>query len=90
MDERTNDTGKKRTTIYISPEVLEFLAIRRAKGAGSVSQQLEDLARRLMPKQHSERDIRALEQKHAEGYARKPVQEGEFDVWEDEQVWGEA
>lgn len=28
-----------------------------------------------------------LEHKHAEGYRRKPVARGEFDVWEAEQVW---
>lgn len=27
------------------------------------------------------------EQQHTEGYARHPVQSGEFDGWEDEQVW---
>ena len=29
-----------------------------------------------------------LERKHAEGYARHPVEPGEFDVWEGEQAWG--
>lgn len=29
-----------------------------------------------------------LERQHAAGYARHPVAPGEFDVWEDEQVWG--
>ena len=28
------------------------------------------------------------EGRHAEGYARHPVEPGEFDVWEDEQAWG--
>ena len=32
---------------------------------------------------------RALERKHREGYERKPVRRGEFDVWEKEQAWGE-
>ena len=32
--------------------------------------------------------IAEMERKHAEGYARHPIQPGEFDVWEDEQVWG--
>ncbi len=31
----------------------------------------------------------ALEQQHAQGYARRPVKPGEFDEWESEQVWGE-
>jgi metal-responsive CopG/Arc/MetJ family transcriptional regulator len=27
------------------------------------------------------------EAQHAQGYARQPVETGEFDVWEEEQVW---
>ena len=34
--------------------------------------------------------ILALEQQHAEGYARFPVEAGEFDGWEDEQAWGDG
>lgn len=30
-----------------------------------------------------------LEEKHRRGYQKKPVQKNEFDVWEDEQVWGD-
>ena len=30
-----------------------------------------------------------LEQKHREGYKRKPVKRGEFEDWEAEQVWVE-
>jgi metal-responsive CopG/Arc/MetJ family transcriptional regulator len=30
-----------------------------------------------------------LEQKHREGYKRKPVRPGEFEDWEAEQVWVE-
>jgi len=30
-----------------------------------------------------------MERKHAEGYARYPVEPGEFNLWETEQVWGE-
>ena len=29
------------------------------------------------------------EARHREGYARLPVQPGEFDVWEAEQSWGD-
>ena len=32
--------------------------------------------------------IRDEEVRHAEGYARKPVARGEFDVWLNEQDWG--
>lgn len=31
--------------------------------------------------------IEALERRHREGYRRKPVRRGEFDVWHAEQVW---
>jgi metal-responsive CopG/Arc/MetJ family transcriptional regulator len=32
--------------------------------------------------------IREEEMRHAEGYARKPVSAGEFDIWFSEQDWG--
>ena len=32
--------------------------------------------------------IKKLEKKHRDGYLKQPVATGEFDVWEDEQVWG--
>lgn len=34
--------------------------------------------------------IAEMEKQHAEGYARYPVEPGEFDIWEAEQAWGEA
>ena len=34
--------------------------------------------------------IAELEQRHAEGYQRFPVKPGEFDVWEEEQAWGDT
>ena len=30
-----------------------------------------------------------LEDKHRQGYLRKPIMAGEFDVWEGEQKWGD-
>ncbi len=33
--------------------------------------------------------INELEQKHREGYKRKPVRKGEFSDWEAEQIWVE-
>lgn len=30
-----------------------------------------------------------LELRHREGYRRKPVKRGEFDLWESEQSWGQ-
>lgn len=34
-----------------------------------------------------ERRVRELERRHREAYERHPVEPGEFDLWEDEQVW---
>jgi metal-responsive CopG/Arc/MetJ family transcriptional regulator len=34
--------------------------------------------------------VAEMERQHAEGYDRHPVEPGEFDGWEDEQVWGES
>jgi hypothetical protein len=79
------ETEKRRTTIYIDPKVLEFLTIRRAKGAGSVSQQLEGLAKGLMPADDKHSDIKALECKHIKGYKKQPVKKDEFDDFYTEQ-----
>jgi metal-responsive CopG/Arc/MetJ family transcriptional regulator len=35
-------------------------------------------------------EIEEMERRHAEGYARRPVEPGEFDVWQAEQAWGES
>jgi hypothetical protein len=34
-----------------------------------------------------EQNQKELERKHREGYLLKPVEPGEFNDWEDEQVW---
>jgi len=31
-----------------------------------------------------------LEERHRQGYLKKPVSEGEFSVWEEEQKWGDG
>jgi metal-responsive CopG/Arc/MetJ family transcriptional regulator len=33
--------------------------------------------------------IEKLEEKHRQGYLKKPVSESEFGVWEKEQKWGD-
>ena len=33
-------------------------------------------------------EILKLEERHAKGYAKYPVEKGEFDIWQDEQAWG--
>ena len=34
-------------------------------------------------------NVARLEQKHRDGYTKRPIEEGEFNVWEDEQAWGD-
>ena len=34
--------------------------------------------------------ILEMEKAHAAGYAHQPVEPGEFDIWTDEQAWGDA
>ena len=50
---------------------------RKTTRPGSIRDALEAEVRRIR--------IREEEARHAEGYARKPVTPGEFDVWLDEQ-----
>ena len=33
--------------------------------------------------------IKKMEERHRQGYARRPVRCGEFDVWEAEHAWGD-
>ena len=45
-----------------------------------------DALRQALAKYHA----KYLEQKHRLGYQRHPTKNGEFDVWEGEQQWGDA
>jgi hypothetical protein len=66
--------AKRRMTIQIDSEVLEFLKSRRNED-GSVSRQLEALARDLM---HRESDQKTLDEQHRLGYERLPIQPNKF------------
>lgn len=46
-------------------------------------------ARRALLEAIRRHRARLLEERHRHGYQRHPVAEGEFDVWEKEQEWGE-
>jgi metal-responsive CopG/Arc/MetJ family transcriptional regulator len=49
----------------------------------------DDFVRTALERALSQREIIALERQHAKAYEHQPVARGEFDEWEDEQVWGE-
>ncbi len=76
----------KTIQMTIDPELLADVdeAVRElgTNRSAFMREALEQALRRL--------SVRRLEERHAAGYARKPAMAGEFDVWEDEQSWGEA
>jgi len=45
--------------------------------------------RQVLRKALEELTTKELVAKYAEGYTKQPVQPDEFDVWENEQVWGD-
>ena len=71
---------KRRATVYIDSDVLEFLSLRSTKGEGSVSEQIEHLARTLMRRESTSQERQALEERHRRGYEQHPVQPDEFDA----------
>jgi metal-responsive CopG/Arc/MetJ family transcriptional regulator len=48
-----------------------------------------DFVRTALERALSQREIIALERRHAEGYTEHPAASGELDGWEAEQVWEE-
>jgi metal-responsive CopG/Arc/MetJ family transcriptional regulator len=75
----------KTVQITLDPELAE--AVDRAVERLGTSRSgfiREALRRNLARLQREE-----LERRHREGYARHPVEPGEFDAWEDEQDWGD-
>jgi metal-responsive CopG/Arc/MetJ family transcriptional regulator len=48
-----------------------------------------DFVRTALERALGQREIIALERRHAQGYADHPVTSGELDEWESEQVWEE-
>lgn len=57
-----------------------------AKQAGT---NRSSFTRRALRRELERLRIEALERRHREGYARRPVATDEFAVWEAEQVWGD-
>jgi hypothetical protein len=55
----------------------------------SLSMTLTDFARIAFELALRNHKIISLEQQHASGYVQSPVQPGEFDGWESEQLWSE-
>jgi len=67
----------------LEPELVK--AVDRAARQLGISR--SSFARRALTDALNRLRIEALERRHREGYRRKPVRRGEFDVWHKEQVW---
>ena len=74
----------KTIQITIDEELLQRVdratQLQRVARSQFIRTALEDALRQLA--------IEELERKQAEGYRRRPVAPGEFDIWESEQAWG--
>jgi hypothetical protein len=77
------DFSMKTVQMTLDAELVEAVD-RAAKRLGtSRSAFTRDALRRALARLREER----LERKHRLGYERSPVEPGEFDLWEREQVW---
>jgi metal-responsive CopG/Arc/MetJ family transcriptional regulator len=59
------------------------------KAAAKLGMSRSAFTRRALRQALDRLRLDALEQRHREGYSRKPVRRGEFDGWETEQIWPE-
>jgi Arc/MetJ family transcription regulator len=79
----------KRASIVIDEKLIK--AGLKATGLKTRSALIDCALRDLLRRGSHKRilELYELEQKHREGYKRKPVKKGEFEGWEAEQVWVE-
>jgi predicted transcriptional regulator len=77
------DTPVRTIRLTIDERLLKLVAemsrARKTTRSAFIRDALEAEIRR--------QQVREKEARHAEGYARKPVAPGEFDVWLNEQEW---
>ena len=59
------------------------------KAARKVGMTRSAFTRRALHSALKHLKLQQLEEQHRQGYARKPVKPGEFDVWEGEQSWSD-
>ena len=76
------------TTIELVIDDALLAEVDRATRSLSVSR--ADFARLAIELALRHQHALALEQQHAQGYARQPSQPDEVEEWEAEQVWGET
>jgi metal-responsive CopG/Arc/MetJ family transcriptional regulator len=81
------EAGMLRTIQITLPEML---LTRIDETVTALNTNRSAFARQAFELALTRQTIARQEQQDAEGYARSPVQPGEFDVWQTEQAWGDA
>ena len=67
----------------------EDLVAQVDRAAKKMNTTRSGFTRKVLRKALEELTTKELVAKYAEGYKNQPVQPDEFDVWENEQVWGD-
>jgi metal-responsive CopG/Arc/MetJ family transcriptional regulator len=68
----------------LDEELLKTVDIKRRQLKKTRSQFIRESLRQML----KDIQIKELEDQHKEGYVKHPVNSEEFDIWENEQVWG--
>jgi metal-responsive CopG/Arc/MetJ family transcriptional regulator len=74
-------------TIQFSIDELLLAEIDRV--TQSLAMTRDEFLRKALETALRRNEIKLLEQRHKEGYLRRPVAPDEFDEWESVRVWGE-
>lgn len=83
--DKSTTGGMKTVQITLDPELVTAVDRAVAKLGTSRSGFTREALRRSLERL----ERKELEKRHREGYARHPIEPGEFDVWEDEQAWSD-
>lgn len=83
--DKSETGGMKTVQITLDPALVE--AVDRAVEKLGTSR--SGFTREALRRSLARLERQELERQHREGYARHPVEPGEFDAWEDEQAWGD-
>lgn len=79
------EKSMKTISIIVDEEILQA-ADTLSRTLGMTLSAFTEHAFRLALRQQR---IKTLEEQHRQGYLKQPVEEGEFSVWEDEQIWSD-
>jgi metal-responsive CopG/Arc/MetJ family transcriptional regulator len=81
--DKYEDQFMKTIQMTIDDELLD----RVDRTSKKLKKTRSELIRVSLRKMLHDLSIKEMEDQHRMGYSKKPVTSGEFDAWEDEQVW---